>query len=147
MSHSRWFAASRTDATSRASVVTPGSSTRRGQAVECADAREEAVLDLDADELRELAQFARAMGEAPTAAVDRAVRAALAELALWEAELAELGELLVAAEPERPELPSGAADVGRELDGRLHRARAALLAAVCEYHHGGSGPGPGTRPW
>lgn len=31
VSHNRWFAASRTDATSRVNVVTPGSSTRRSR--------------------------------------------------------------------------------------------------------------------
>ncbi|RPE26599.1 hypothetical protein [Kitasatospora cineracea] len=109
--------------------------------------REEQVLDLDADELREIAAFARAMGQDPVAAVDQAVRAALAGLTAWEGLLGRLGEDLVAVAAEGLGVDLAVVEAGCELDERLRAARAALLAAVTEYHHGSSGPRIGPRPW
>jgi hypothetical protein len=91
-------------------------------------------------ELRETAAFARAMGENPLAAVDQVVRAAVAELA-------RLGRDLVDVAPAVPGPPFDVVDAGRELDARLRRARAALLAAAAEYHHGSADQEVGERPW
>ncbi|MET8704330.1 hypothetical protein ABZW10_36575 [Kitasatospora sp. NPDC004723] len=102
---------------------------------------------MDADELRDVAVFARSMGQDPVAAVDQVVREALAELAAWETDLVRLGRELLTVDPDRPGLPMDVVDAGRELDARLTRARATVLASVCEYHHGGAGPETGERPW
>ncbi|MGW4694053.1 hypothetical protein ACWEO1_16860 [Kitasatospora cineracea] len=90
-----------------------------GQAVADLAEREERVLGTDADEMREAAVFARAMGTDPAAAVGTVVREALAELAAREDDLARLGRDL--------------AEVGRTMGGITKQSAAAkyrVLAAV-----------------
>lgn len=109
-------------------------------------ARAEKLEEVDSDELQETAGFARTLRDDPVATVDRTVRAALAELAAWESDLAALAAELVAADPQTP-LDPAIAERGRVLDEQLQQARATLLDAIAEYHHGGHGPRLGPRPW
>ncbi|MFI6158250.1 hypothetical protein ACIBCA_36820 [Kitasatospora sp. NPDC051170] len=110
------------------------------------DVRAEKVAEVDADELQEVAVVARALGQDPAAAVDRTVRAALEELQGWDDDLHRLAyDLHLVHLYIGFDRTTNAR--GRKLDADLEAARAALLAEVARYHHGGSGPKSSPRRW
>ncbi|MEV4560046.1 hypothetical protein AB0K51_24065 [Kitasatospora sp. NPDC049285] len=93
--------------------------------------------DLDEDVLVEAATEARGDGADPVAAVDLLVRTLRHTLSEWDVRIAELGQTLTTALPDRP-LPDWAKDEGRMEDVRLRQAEHALTQAVIRYHHGGA---------